>query len=407
MGYLNDVILCLILLLFPLMVYGFAISYDESNDTEEISLSIALLCSMYILLNRGYSMFPRIAMLLANIPILIHYIKHKHFTGIMFSFAYIFVCNQYFYIDLKIMILQYVILFILYIIYDKFQPNKYKFVINFFILKFLVYILFRHEPGCFFDDNMYDDALYISIPLSCLTCIIVIYLMELGEKIISTHLDYKEMKKEQELRTSLFKITHEIKNPLTVCRGYLKMLDPENSEKCSKYMPIINYEIEHALLILEDFSSLSKLKIIKKVFFIDELLQKTKENVTPMLNTLNIDFELETEENVMIYADYLRLNQVLINLLKNSYEVLENKENDKKISIKQYSDNKYIYIEVKDNGPGAIVEDLNRLGEPFYTTKPQGTGLGLTFSNEIIKAHDGNIKYENDNGLKITFSIKK
>ena len=70
-------------LLFPLMVYGFAISYDENNDTEEITLSIALLCSMYMLLNRGYSMFPRIAMLLANIPILIHYINYtKQFSTI-------------------------------------------------------------------------------------------------------------------------------------------------------------------------------------------------------------------------------------------------------------------------------------------------------------------------------------
>lgn len=407
MTYLNDVILCVILLLFPLMVYGFAISYEDSTDTEDITLSIALLCSMYILLNRGYSMFPRIAMLLANIPIIIHYIKHKHYTGIAFSGIYIFVCNQYFYINLKVVILQYVLLFILYLIYDRYLRNKYLFVINFFIVKFLIYIIFRHEPGCFFDDNMYDDSLYISIPLACLTAVIVLYLMELGEKIISTHLDYKEMKKESELRSSLFKITHEIKNPLTVCRGYLKMVDPQNSEKCSKYIPIINYEIEHALLILEDFASLSKLKIIKKVFYIDELLNKTKENVTPMLNNLNIDFDLQTENRVMIYADYLRLTQVMINLVKNSYEVLENREDEKKISIKQYSDNKFVYIEVKDNGPGAIIEDLNKLGEPFYTTKLQGTGLGLTFSNEIIKAHDGNMKFENDNGLKITFSIKK
>lgn len=405
MDYFNDLILCVIFLLFPLMVYGFAISYED--DTEDIALSIALLCSMYMLLNRGYSMFPRIAMLLANIPIIIHYIKHKHYTGIMFSLTYIFVCNQYFYVNLTIIILQYILLYVLYLIYKNFLPNKYLFVINFFIIKFVVYILFRHEPGCFFDDNMYDDSLYISIPLSCLTGMIVIYLMEVGEKIVSTHLDYKEMKKEQELRTSLFKITHEIKNPLTVCRGYLKMIDPENKAKCSKYIPIINYEIEHALLILEDFSSLSKLKINKKVFSIEDLLEKTKDNVLPMLNTLNIDFDLDLEEGTIVYADYLRLNQVLINLIKNSYEVLENKDEEKKISIKQYSDNKYIYIEVKDNGPGVTSLDINRLGEPFYTTKPQGTGLGLTFSNEIIKAHNGNLKFENDNGLKITFSIKK
>ena len=90
----------------------------------------------------------------------------------------------------------------------------------------------------------------------------------------------------------------------------------EKEEDCLNYLPIINYEIEHALLIIEDFSSLSKLKVNKRIFLLDELLDSTISNVKAMLDNLRIDLNFNREDDLVVYADYLRLNQVIVNIIK-------------------------------------------------------------------------------------------
>ena len=404
MNYYSDIFLCIVLLLFPLMVYGFYIASEDDNS-QEVTLKIALLCSMYIILEMGYNMFPRVAVLASNIPILLYYIKDKAKTGLIISIAYILVCYKYFYVNILIISLQYLCLFVLYYIYKKTHKNKYLFVTSFFALKFIIYLVRRNEPGCFFDDNAFDDDLYITLPLIYLSSLLTVFLLETGEKIISRHLEFKEMIRQNELRTSLFKITHEIKNPLSVCKGYLNMIEGE--EDCNNFLPIINYEIEHALLIIEDFSSLSKLKVNKRIFLLDELLDSTINNVKAMLDNLKINLSFKREDDIVVYADYLRLNQVIVNIMKNSYEALEENKQNKLISVNQYSDNKYIYIEIEDNGPGVPQDELVKIGEPFYTTKQKGTGLGLTLSKEIMQAHKGDLKIESNNGFKVILSIKK
>ena len=98
---------------------------------------------------------------------------------------------------------------------------------------------------------------------------------------------------------------------------------------------------------------------------------------------------------------------MIVNIIKNCYEALEEKEDNKLITVNQYSDNKYVYIEIEDNGPGVSNDELIKLGEPFYTTKQKGTGLGLTLSKEIMQAHKGDLKIESKNGFKVLLSIKK
>ena len=74
----------------------------------------------------------------------------------------------------------------------------------------------------------------------------------------------KELEKEKVLRTSLFKLTHEIKNPLAVCKGYLDMLDLNNQEKVDKYIPIVKGEIERTLTLMDDYLDYTKVKINKE-----------------------------------------------------------------------------------------------------------------------------------------------
>ena len=114
-----------------------------------------------------------------------------------------------------------------------------------------------------------------------------------------------------------------------------------------------------------------------------------------MLCTKN-NIELKTkiiDDEIYINADYNRLTQVFINLLKNSVEAIP-KNKKGKIEVKEILNNNNLIISVQDNGTGMSKELLNKIKEPFYTTKPKGTGLGVSLSEEIIKAHNGTLNYE-------------
>ena len=99
----------------------------------------------------------------------------------------------------------------------------------------------------------------------------------------------------------------------------------------------------------------------------------------------------------------------IINVLKNSIESLDKNLSTIKISTEHNKSNTKIIIE--DNGKGMSEEDLNKICKPFFTTKNNGTGLGLYLSNEIIKGHEGKMVYESKEGkgtkLTITLPIKK
>ena len=104
-----------------------------------------------------------------------------------------------------------------------------------------------------------------------------------------------------------------------------------------------------------------------------------------------IDFILDS--NFKIHADSDQIGQVLINLLKNAVEATENIENAK-ITIKAYLNQQDKIIEVVDNGTGIKPDDADKIFVPFFTTKPTGTGIGLSLSRQIIQMHGGRLEYE-------------
>jgi len=229
-----------------------------------------------------------------------------------------------------------------------------------------------------------------------------------GDNIIKYHIAYKDLLQEKQIKTSLFKITHEIKNPLAVCKGYFDMLDMNNSKQVQKYIPIIKDEVIHALMILNDFSDLSKIKINKDLVDVNYILEETINNIRELAKINNINIKYKNNEEIYIEGDYTRLMQVFINVIKNSIEALDNRL-VKKISININNDEKEVTIIFDDNGCGMDEEVKNSFDKPFYTTKVNGTGLGTTLSKEIIMAHDGTIKYESEfnKGTRVIITLPK
>lgn len=410
MLYLNDIILGFIYILFPLSLYYFYIAYNNMIETKEndLFLCFTLFSSMYLINLQSSFNYPRAAILLSNIPIIIALLKNRWQEAAFLSLFYIVCAGRHFNIYYWIIILEYIMYFILYYIKRKEKFNDYIYITIFFIIKTIIYLLRYNVENYFFDDSIFTENLYLTIPIIYVTTMITYYLFTLGEAIARYHISYKELLKEKQIKTSLFKITHEIKNPLSVCKGYLDMLDVEDKEKVKSYIPIIKNELNHTLYILNDFSSYSKLSISKEDMDICFLLSDVTNSYSALLKKNKIKLVLLNKDEIIIKGDYKRLTQVVINLIKNSIEAFGDKKN-KLIRIVVNEDKKRVYIDFEDNGCGISKDGLEKIKEPFYTTKEFGTGLGVSISNEIIVAHGGSINYESQEGIgtKVSIIIQK
>ena len=142
---------------------------------------------------------------------------------------------------------------------------------------------------------------------------------------------------------------------------------------------------------MADFSELNKIKLNKELIDINMLVEEVYNSLNLLMYNKNITINYKNNEEIFLSCDYNKIKQVLINLIKNSYEAITN---EGIIDIKTYKDKNSFYIEIKDNGSGMDENTLDKITEMFYTTKQEGTGLGVVLSNEIIKAHNGTLKYE-------------
>ena len=187
------------------------------------------------------------------------------------------------------------------------------------------------------------------------------------------------------------------------------MIDEQDHQKTLKYLNIIKGEITRSKTIIDEFSSYGKLKSINsEEMDLSYLFEDIEELLEPIFKLNKAKLTVIKPEEVYLEGDYNKLKQVFINLLKNTIEakkeeiplevVVTIKENKKKITIK-----------VKDNGIGMSEETLAKVSEVFFTTKSNGTGLGLAYSKEVIELHKGTLKIKSkeNQGTEITVSLPK
>ncbi|MDD7779204.1 ATP-binding protein [Bacillus sp. BLCC1-0148] len=199
-------------------------------------------------------------------------------------------------------------------------------------------------------------------------------------------------------------VAHEVRNPLTVIKGFIQLFQI-NKEDLEKYFDLMLSEIERIEAILQEFLSIAKT---------DEISTEKKniyqifKNVVSLMNTkaimTNIQVELYTNsKDIIIECSENQLKQVFINILQNSIEAMPD-GGEISIHIKEIGKDGII-ISVIDKGIGIPEERIKRLGEPFYSTKEKGTGIGLMLSYKIIESHQGNISIMSEVGVGTTVTI--
>lgn len=186
-------------------------------------------------------------------------------------------------------------------------------------------------------------------------------------------------------------VAHEIRNPMTVISSFVQMMQADENSPYKSYVEIVQDEIERIDLIISEFLVLSKPQIKDKEWVnLIEIIQNISAFYQLEFQAKSIYFELiYSIDEAFIYGNKNQLKQVFINLIKNAMEAIDHNGAIKITLSKQESS--YL-ITIQDNGSGISDEILNRIFEPFYTTKTKGTGLGMMITNKIVQDHFGSIK---------------
>ena len=214
------------------------------------------------------------------------------------------------------------------------------------------------------------------------------------------------------------KLAHEIKNPLTPIQLSIDRLQEKYSNNITegkaefkKYLATINRQIKDIEILVNEFSNFARMPspIMKKI----DIVPVVKRAVDFFLMGNKILIKLNAEKNIcLIKGDEDQLYRVFINLIKNANESFVDKKLKKsdfkgKIDIEISDDNDYIHTVLIDNGTG--ITNTKEVMTPYFTTKKNGTGLGLPIVSKIINDHSGELLLSNikDSGLKITISLPK
>lgn len=401
MTIIDNIVLNSILIFFPISIYLNYTTYINNLEIKEKSIILEFTIIAIALLLLIYNQSNSITFLITlSIPSLVS-LKRKDYKTYFLLTIITLIFNH------KLRIINNIILLIKYIVYIPFFikiSNKKILSLIIFIIESMAILLIKNKYLSIEIINIITAIIFQIIAIN-----LIISAIHKGSKMIELNNILKELEREKLLRSSISKLTHELKNPIAVCKGYLEMMNLKDQEKSQKYLTIITNEISRSKTIIDEFSDYGKLKQVEKEEMdLSYLFEDIKEVLEPLFKKNKSKLTINVKSEIYIKGDYNKLKQVFINLLKNTLEA--KKESTPLIAeIKVTESKNTITVKVKDNGIGMSKETLSHVSEVFFTTKQNGTGIGLAFSKEVIELHQGtiSIKSEFDQGTTITIKLPK
>jgi len=234
------------------------------------------------------------------------------------------------------------------------------------------------------------------------------------EHIVIISRDISERKKSEEILLQSEKLSivgelaagvaHEIRNPLTTIKGFVQLYGKDNGS--NEINNLLLSELERIEIITSEMLSLGKPQAIQlNRANLCDLIDHIVEFLSPQANMKNIQFSRSyLGADFFITCEKNQLKQVFLNIFKNAMEAMP-KGGHIDIKLQKGIDGECI-VSVQDEGFGIPEELLPRLGEPFYTLKEKGTGLGLMICHKIIKQHNGTISYHSKLNIGTLVEIK-
>lgn len=191
-------------------------------------------------------------------------------------------------------------------------------------------------------------------------------------------------------------IAHEVRNPLQVTRGFLQLLSGKSVEQDKSYFNLAIQELDRASGIISDFLTFAKPELDTLVQMnLQHELAQIETMMTPLVLMNNGEIEVHVPEPLIILGNSSKFKQALINIIKNSIESIHEEGH---ITINAWSEGGAAVIRIADNGEGMEPEQIAKLGEPYFSTKSKGTGLGLMVTFRIIEVMEGTLIFHSEKG---------
>ncbi|MEI5923515.1 sporulation sensor histidine kinase KinB [Bacillus albus] len=244
--------------------------------------------------------------------------------------------------------------------------------------------------------HVYSGYIFASL-IMVMTMVFQVYLTEyLNENAILR----TEMQKSEKLNIVselAASVAHEVRNPLTVVRGFIQLLESTEDVKNKDYMRLVLAELDRAEQIISDYLNLARPQIEKKehICLSAQLIEMTT-LMSSFAAMQGVYLQVEISESLYTIGDKTKLKQAIMNVVKNGIEAIQGNKGYLKVTAMQKDET--IVIRVKDSGVGMTKEQLARLGQPYYSLKEKGTGLGLMVTFSILQAHNGTLEYKSESG---------
>ncbi|MCG7409693.1 HAMP domain-containing histidine kinase [Paenibacillus sp. ACRRX] len=192
-------------------------------------------------------------------------------------------------------------------------------------------------------------------------------------------------------------VAHEVRNPLQVTRGFMQLLNHRSGPKEKEYLDMALIELDRAANIITDFLTFAKPELHEVILLdLGAELRHIESILVPLANMQGGQLKLHIEEDVFIYGNSSKFKQAFINMVKNSIESITVKG---LVIISAHKKGNKVFVHIKDDGCGMTEKELARLGEPYYSNKSKGTGLGLMVTFRIIEVMQGKIKFTSKKGI--------
>ncbi len=223
----------------------------------------------------------------------------------------------------------------------------------------------------------------------------------------------KKSEKELAWREMAQQVAHEIKNPLMPMKISIQYLEkvyaqsPETiGSTLARVCDTLIKQIDILASIASEFSLFAKMpRADNQAIEIISLTESVCNLFLQESGNSQLLFNAPKDKRIMVFADGKHLSRVFTNLVKNSIQAIPD-EREGLIKVDIYTDDKFVFVKVEDNGTGISEEMIDKVFQPHFTTKSSGTGIGLAISKNIIESTNGKIYFETEVGVGTVFHVR-
>jgi two-component system, sporulation sensor kinase B len=241
----------------------------------------------------------------------------------------------------------------------------------------------------------------------CVTTAIVFYCMIRMRHQLRLQEEMNQVMKNRLVSQIAASMSHEVRNPLTVIRGFVQMIGDMkmSQDKLVVYKDLILSEIDRAVSIINDYLSLAKSEEedVQRDLQIKQEMQYVLSVMEPYaaLQGVELDINLNSPSRIRVHS--YKLRQSLINLVKNAIEAMPQ---GGRLTVNVSDNRDKVLVIIRDTGVGMSREQLARIGTPFYSTKGTGTGLGMHMVNQMLQSSRGSMRISSEVGKGTSFVLE-